>query len=77
MSLIRDFISRIRRKRTTPIINTPHGPVTESARAQAALNIKADPALRERVFAVIVKEYGGDVARANAEMKRRYPEVFK
>ena len=58
-----------------PVISTPWGPVTESARRQAALNMRDDLALRAQVLAMVVKECGGDTARGEAEFRRRYPET--
>lgn len=49
-----------------PVIMTQWGPVTESARAQAAINMKADPALRAKVEEMI----GVDKAKNN------YPEAY-
>lgn len=49
-----------------PVIQSPYGPVTESARLQAAMNMKLDPAVRQRVIDLI----GEEKARAN------YPEAF-
>jgi hypothetical protein len=58
------------------IILTPWGPVTEGARRQAALNMRADPELRKRVEEHLVKEMGS-VAEGLAEAQRRYPEAYK
>jgi len=76
--VIREFIDKLRRRRAArgPVIPTPWGNVTESARKQAAENLKSDPELRAKVLAVIVKEFNGDVAVAQKEMRRRYPEAF-
>lgn len=74
MSIIRKFVNRLRAQ--APIISTPWGNVTESARFQAALNILADPVLFEKVLDVITKEYRGNRQLALTEMKRRYPEAF-
>jgi hypothetical protein len=75
--VIREFIDKIRRRRAArgPVIPTPWGNVTESARRQAAANLIADPALRLRVLDVVVKECGGDRTRGEREFRRRYPEV--
>ncbi len=56
-------------------IETIYGPVSEVARHQAALNIKDDPELKERVMDVLVRQTGS-VELAEAEMRRRYPEAF-
>jgi hypothetical protein len=55
---------------------TEWGPVTESARLQAALNIKADPEIGKRVLELLTKKLG-DVVKADAEMRLRYPEAFE
>jgi hypothetical protein len=73
MSLIRKFLDKLRPK--PPVIETPWGAVTESARAQAATNLRLDPAKRAMVLGIIVKECGGDAAKGLAEARRRYPEV--
>jgi len=77
MSLIRDFIDKIRRKRASPpIITTPWGNVTESARKHAALNMREDADLRYRIVARLAQDFDGDWAKGLAEAKRRYPEGF-
>lgn len=50
---------------SSPVIQTEWGPVTESARLRAALNMKADPEVKARVVNLI----GEKMARA------RYPEA--
>ncbi len=63
------------KKPKPPLILTQYGPVTESARAQAAANMKADPALRKAVEELICNQVG-NVANGLAECKRRYPEAY-
>jgi hypothetical protein len=58
-----------------PLIQTPWGPVSEVARKQAALNIAADPVLREAVIALLMRD-GRSRDEATAEARRRYPEGF-
>lgn len=58
-----------------PIIATPFGNVTESARSQAAANMAANPELRANVFKIVLAECGGDEDRARVEFNRRYPEA--
>ena len=58
-----------------PLIMTPWGPVTESARRQAAINIGADPVLKEAVIALLMRD-GRSRDEATAEARRRYPEGF-
>jgi hypothetical protein len=57
-----------------PVIMTEYGPVTERARHQAALNMAADHACRERVEAILIKQYGP--ALGLEEARRRYPEAY-
>ena len=57
-------------------IPTPFGPVSEAARRQAALNMRDDPALRERVELRIIADCGGDEEKGKAECRRRYPEAY-
>ena len=64
------------KKKPEPIeIPTVYGPTSEVARKQCALNMKEDPAVKERVMDVLVRETGS-VELAEAEMRRRYPEAF-
>ena len=55
-------------------IMTAWGPVTESARRQAAANMAADRDLRDRVEALLVRQYGEVEGRRQARI--RYPEAF-
>lgn len=57
------------------VISTPWGPVSESARAQAAANLRADPAKRAEVVALLAQRLGS-AAAGEAEARRRYPESF-
>ena len=76
MSIIARLLSKFRRKRERIIINTQWGPVTESARRQAALNMRDDPVLREAIIARLCAETG-DPAAGLTEARRRYPEAFE
>ena len=58
-------------------IETDFGPVTESARKQAALNMKADPELKLRVENLMIQKYNGDAKAAMIECARRYPEAYR
>lgn len=74
MDLIRRFLSLFRRK--PPVISTPFGsPVPERWRRQAETNLRLDPAKREAVLAIIVKECGGNVMAGLREARRRYPKA--
>ena len=57
-------------------IPTPWGSVTESARLQAAINIRDVPGKYEEVLAILAKQLGS-VAKAEVELRRRYPEAFQ
>lgn len=74
MTILDKFLARIRAQ--APVISTPWGQVTESARFTAAMNMLADPAIKFRVEEIIIKECGGDRVRGLAECKRRYPEAY-
>ncbi len=75
MSLLQKFISRLKSK--PPVVSTPWGPVTESARKQAALNMRDDPGLRMKVMTVLKQQMNLSEEDAMREMKRRYPEAFR
>lgn len=64
-------------RKRKPMIMTQWGPVTESARLQAALNIKADPSVRERVLELLTQQSGGDPGKGLVKMKENYPEAFE
>jgi len=75
MSIIARLIAKFR-KQPPPIIMSAYGPVTESARRQAALNMRDDPILREAVIARLCAEMGDPMAGLK-EAQRRYPEAFE
>jgi hypothetical protein len=52
--------------RTVPVIMTPHGPVTEWARRQAALNMRRDP----KKLAEMIERFG------LPRLQRDFPEAF-
>jgi hypothetical protein len=76
------FRSRVRSfflgksKAEKPIIMTQWGPVSESARLQAAQNMLASDELKHRVEEQLAKELGS-AARGLAEARRRYPEAYQ
>ena len=75
---IRQWLNSFRRRKLSPpLIMTEHGAVTESARLQAAMNMRADHELRERVVRLIQSQTGLPLARAMEETVRRYPEAFE
>jgi hypothetical protein len=59
-----------------PIIQTPWGATTESARAQAAKNMRDDPEVKRRVEEHLAKKLGS-VAAGLMEARRLYPEAFE
>jgi hypothetical protein len=77
MSLWTRLIAFKRKRRgLPPVIQTEHGPVTEWARAQAAQNMKADPAVRARIEALLIARCGGDVEKGLARAREHYPEAY-
>lgn len=62
-------------RKETPVIQTQWGPVDESARFQAAINMLAHPEVKARVEQALAKKFGS-VARGLMEAKRRYPEAY-
>lgn len=75
MTKLSDFLLRFRRRRA-PLIPTAWGQVTESARRQAAVNMRHDLALRERVIALLAAE-GRPRAVAEQVARERYPEAWE
>lgn len=75
MFRLREFIQRFR-CRPAPVIPTAWGQVTESARRQAAVNMRHDPALRERVIDLLAAE-GRPRAVAEQVARERYPEAWE
>lgn len=63
-------------KEAPPLISTPWGPVSESMRFQAAINMRNNADLRLAVEDKLIEEMGGDVERGLREFRRRYPETF-
>ena len=57
------------------VVMTEWGAVTESARVQAVINMKADPAKRHAVLDLLCKQMGS-VAKGEVEFQARYPELF-
>jgi hypothetical protein len=64
-------------KPAPPIIMTEWGPVTESARLQAAINMRVDENIKARVETMLIQQYSGDVQAGMAEARRRYPEAYR
>lgn len=64
--------------RQPPIILTPYGAVSESARLRAAMNMREDPARRLMVEELLAKQmFDGDIEKARKESRRRYPESYQ
>jgi len=59
-----------------PVIMTEHGPVTESMRLQAAMNMRAKPEIKAAVEAQLAREMG-NVVKGLMEARRRYPEAYQ
>lgn len=76
MEWLRETFPSVWKTTPPPVILTQWGPVTESARRQAAINMRLSPDLRERVERVVIREMGGDEAKGMAECRRRYPECY-
>lgn len=60
-----------------PLILTAYGPVSESARKQAAINMAADHDKRAAVIKLLADQiFDGDLVAGEAECRKRYPEAF-
>lgn len=59
-----------------PLIMTKWGPVTEAARLQAAMNMRANDELKHDIERRLAKEMGS-AAKGIAEARRRYPEAYQ
>jgi len=58
------------------VVLTEWGPVSESARVQAVINMKLDPAKRQAVLDLLCKKMGS-VAKGEMEFRERYPELYE
>jgi hypothetical protein len=58
-----------------PVIHGPFGDTTESARLQAAVNIRDNPEVYRRVLELLARQAGSE-ERALARMRAMYPEAF-
>lgn len=58
------------------VVLTEWGPVTESARLQAVINMAKDPVKRQQVLELLCKQMGS-VAKGEMEFRARYPELFE
>lgn len=67
------LFDKLLKRKKAPIIMTEYGPVTESARRQAAENMK-DPMIRGAVEHLLTEQYGEELGLAEA--RRRYPEAY-
>jgi hypothetical protein len=63
------------RTRKPPVITSPHGITTESARRQCASNMAADPEVKKRVEDALIAMYGADKGLAIA--RERYYECYE
>jgi hypothetical protein len=73
MSIIERLLAKF--KKTPPVILSPWGPVSESARKQAVFNLRLDSTRRVEVLRRIIVECKGDRVRGLVEAQRRYPEA--
>jgi hypothetical protein len=82
-SMIKDIFEIFRRKNRPPpeykvlIPGVGICQVTESARLQAVANMIVDPAKREEVRQIVIRQMGGSTERGDAEFRRRFPELFE
>jgi hypothetical protein len=60
--------------REVPVIQSQHGTTTESARQQAAGNMRLNPLLRAQVEEMLTRMMGSR-ERGLAEARKRYPEA--
>ena len=58
------------------VVLTEWGPVSESARMQAVINMAKDPAKRQAVLELLCKQLGS-VAKGEIEFRERYPELYE
>lgn len=58
-----------------PVIETEFGPVSEEARWQAAINMRNDGAVKQRVESALCKMYG--IEKGLQEARKRYPECYE
>lgn len=93
MSILRTMLDRWKQRRNRmtgagklapgdsdapPVIMTQWGPVTESARHRAALNMRDDPSKRLQVETLLANQlFGGDIEKGREESMRRYPEGYR
>jgi hypothetical protein len=73
-SKVRSFF--LGHKEGKPIIQTENGPVTESMRLQAALNMRAKPEIKAAVEAQLAREMGS-IVKGLMEARRRYREAYE
>jgi hypothetical protein len=61
-----------------PVIETQFGNVTESARLRCAFNMREDNRLREKIETLLAEQiFEGDIAKGQAESRKRYPEAYE
>jgi hypothetical protein len=75
-SKVRSFLLG-HRKDGAPVIQTEWGPVDESYRKQAALNMKADPEIKKRVERHFIKRCGGRTGEGLIACRRQFPEAYE
>lgn len=83
MNIIRKLINRLRYGAPIPpiawqdgiVITTENGPVPESWRRQACINMRLDPRKFQEVERIVLRECGGDWEKCKARMRSSYPEA--
>lgn len=61
-----------------PVIQTQWGPVSESARYRAALNMREDPDKRLQVEQLLANQiFYGNLEKGREESRKRYPEAYR
>lgn len=63
-------------KSEPPVVMTEFGPVSESYRLQGALNMKADPAKKAEVEALLIRQCGSREAGL-AKARWEFPEAYE
>lgn len=82
ISRIQSFYSRLRQRwgrrkppTLTAYVDGKEHPVTEWARAQAAVNMRLKPEIKAGVERMLKEQYGEEMGMKEA--RRRYPEAYQ
>ena len=76
MQWLRETFPSVWKTPKPPVILTPWGPVTESARLQCAINMRVDDGVKARVERLCIELMDDNEAAGLAESRRRYPEAY-